>query len=86
MMIHIKNHLWMDGGSVGIASTIEDDVDITIGTMRSNGSQLYPGVYKCSKEQLMAAPVRKFSKGTPVRVVRISDLEHHPIKEMEDLI
>ena len=72
--IHIKNHLWMNGGSVGIDASIKEDVEITIGTKKKDGTLLYPKGYFYPKGDLLNAPIMKFKKGIPVRVVKIKDM------------
>lgn len=71
----IKSHLWMNGGSVGIAARIEDDVELEILTQDKSGFPLYPGKYRISKKDLLGYETVKFGKGVPVRVVPIRDLE-----------
>jgi len=65
----------MNGGSVGIASRINDDVEVTIGSRDKSGNLLYPDRYRITKDKLLIRPVKTFSKGTAVRVVKIDDME-----------
>jgi len=76
--VHIKQHLFMGGGCVGIHHRIEDNVEVTIGSKDKHGNLLYPGRYRYPVDSLLSEEVQSFDKGVPVRVIRIVDMDKIP--------
>ena len=71
----IKQHMWMRGGSVGISGRYKDDLEIVILTKDKFGDRLFPKPFRLSKEKLLSHKRENFSKGVPVRVIPIKELE-----------
>jgi hypothetical protein len=71
----IRQHMWMRGGSVGISTRYKDDLEIEILTKDKFGDRLYPKPFRLSKEKLLSHKRENFSKGVPVRVIPIKELE-----------
>jgi hypothetical protein len=70
----IRQHLWKNGGEVGIAHYIHDDITVKIESLDKDKNLIYPNKYRLPKNKLMSYKVEQIGKGVPVRCVPIRDM------------
>tara|TARA_Y100000114_G_scaffold156019_1_gene181726 strand:+ start:505 stop:756 length:252 start_codon:yes stop_codon:yes gene_type:complete len=79
-IVKIRQHMWKNGGSVGIAERKlgKEGALIKIESKNKHGELHYPNTYKVTREQAMSAEIMYLGKSkTPVRIIPISEMQIH---------
>ena len=72
--LKIKEPIW-NGRRIGIASYIQDDIEIEILAKNKEGIKHFPNKFILYRKDMLKYPVYDhFRRGVPVRVVPIADL------------